>query len=264
MSAPTFDNLLGAMLMHTHSEIPAAVLQDTRANILATSAATVRFAIATDEPDTYGGYQIWFANGTAWYKLPARIYLWSAPDMGAYQDSARNGYGDTYVTDKTISNVTLGGNANTTTGGIRWTGTYFQVYYNSTWNNAVIGFTFQEASDGRLQIKPSGKTDWYDVFTGNSTSVGLNNLPITQQHNTHMGAYPAPQIVDGGAATMDNPTSNAQLINRTIHRILVRRMTDAERTALTAYDTYEGELVYATDTKKLYISDGAGTLTALN
>ena len=65
MSAPTFDNLFGGMLMHTHSEIPAAVLQDTRANILATSAATVRFAIATDEPDTYGGYQIWFANGTA-------------------------------------------------------------------------------------------------------------------------------------------------------------------------------------------------------
>ena len=265
MSAPTFDNLLGAMLMHGHTDIsatiPAATLQDTRANIIAASAVTVRFAIATDT------LELFFCNGSAWYLLPFKFYIEpAAPDMGAYQDSNRAGYYDDQITDKRLSNVSFGDNATTTTGGVRWTGTYFQVYYNGTWNNAVIGFSFREASDGRLQIKPSGLTDWYDVFTGNSTSVGLNNLPITQQHNTHIGAYPAPQIVDGGGATMDNPTTSYanQLINRTIHRILVRRMTDAERTALTAYDTYECELVYATDTKKLYISDGAGTLTALN
>lgn len=262
MPAPTFDQLLGALMMHAHADIsatiPAAVLQSTRANILATSAATVRFAVATDNPNIYGGYEMFFANGTAWYELPFRIYLWSAPDLGAYQDSVRNGYGPDYVTDKRLSNVSVGDNAATATGGIRFnqTTSKFQVYYNSAWNDAVIGLTMQEATDRRLQHKPSGLSEYYDAMSGNSQTLGLNNLPIVQQYNASMGAYPPPQIVDGGNVNMDNPASGtAQLLNRTIHRILVRRMTNAQRTALV--DMLQGEIVLETDTSKFYGYDGA-------
>lgn len=266
MSNPVFDSLLGAVMLHAHTEIPAAVLQDTRANILATSAATVRFAVATDQPDTYSGYELWFANGAQWYRLPARLYLWSNPDMGAYQDSAPNGYGDTYITDKRLSNVSVGDNANTDTGGIRFNATTlkFQIYYSGAWQNAVVGITLTEGSDGRLEQQPQGKTEYYDAFSGNSQTVGLNGIPMSQQFKSDMGAYPDPLKIDGGNADMSNPSTVVDLLNRQIFRLLVRRMTDAQRAALTAYDTLEGELVYATDTKKLYISDGAGTLTALN
>lgn len=267
MSNPVFDALLGAMVMHAHTEIPAAVLQDTRANILAASAATVRFAVATDNADTLGGYEIFFANGSAWYEMPFRIYVKpNAPDMGAYQDSSRIGYGVDYVTDKRLSNVSVGDNATTATGAVRFNQTTnkFQIYYGGAWNNAVVGFVFDEASDARLRHTPVGHTETYDIFSGNSQSLGLNGIPSTQQYNTSMGAYPDPLKIDGGNADMSNPATVVNLLNRQIFRILVRRMTDAQRTALTAYDTLEGELVYATDTKKLYISDGAGTLTALN
>lgn len=252
---PTFDALLGALVSHAHAGLPSATLQDTRANIIAASAATVRFAIATDT------FEIFFANGSDWYLLPFKFYIEpAAPDMGAYQDNNRAGYYDDFITDKHLANVHVGGNSATEEGGIRWTGTYFQIYYGGQWNNAVIGFTFREASDGRLQIKPSGLTDWYDVFTGNSVGLGLNNLPITQQHNTHIGAFPAPQIVDGGGVTMDNPTTAYanQLINRTIHRILPRRMANAQRLALSQYETMAGEHVYETDTNDEYVSDGTG------
>lgn len=266
MSAPTFDHLLGALVFHTHTEIPATVMQDTRVNILALSAATVRFAVATDQPDLYGGYEVWFANGSNWYRFPARLYVWTAPDMGKYQDSEPNGYGAADITDKRLSNVSLGNNVDVKDGAIQFNSTslQFQIYKSGAWRDVLIGISLSEASDGHLQHVPTGFVLTYDIFSGNSERVGLSGLPIVQQHNVSMGAYPNPQIVDGGNADMSQSGTMLDRLNRTIHQILVRRMTDAQRAALTADDTMEGELIYATDTKKLYVSDGAGTLTALN
>lgn len=258
MSAPTFDNLLGAMLMHGHADInaliPAATLQETRDNIIAASAATVRFAIATDT------LEIFFANGSAWYLLPFKFYLEpTAPDMGAYQDSSRIGYYENDITDKTLHNVSLGDNANTSTGGIRWTGTYFQIYYNSKWNNAVIGFTFSEASDKRLQHTPSSEI--YDAFSGNSQSLGFNNIPITQQYNTSLGAYPDSLKVDGGNADMNNQSVIVDLLNRQIFHVLLRRDTYANLKANNTY-YFEGEPAYPTDkTGRLYVGNSSNRIT---
>lgn len=123
MSAPTFDALLGALVAHAHSETPAATLIDTRANILAASAATVRFGIASDT------LEIFVATGSAWLLLPIRFYEESAtPDMGYTQDSTPLGVYADAITDKRLSNVTLGNSVLTTAGGIR--------YNASTWRPA--------------------------------------------------------------------------------------------------------------------------------
>lgn len=262
MAQTIVDALLGTIVNHTHSEIPSAVLIDTRANILATSAATVRFAMANDQADSLGGYELFFANGASWYQLPFRLYVrsGSAPDVGAYQDSSRVGYGIDYISDKRISNSSIGDNANTDVGGIRFNQTTlkFQVYYSGAWQNAVVGFTFDEASDGRLRHTPSGHTETYDVFSGNSQSVGLNGLPISQQFKTDIGAYPDPLLISGGNADMSNPATVVNLLNRQIFRIVPRRMTAAQRAALSQYDTLAGEHVYETDTNDEYVTDGAG------
>lgn len=258
MSSPVFDALLGLFVKHSHPEIPAAVLLDTRANILAADAATVRLAVSTETVGDYDGHEVFLANGSAWLLLPFLLYPEpEATNMGIEQSSPRIGYGEHYISDKALSNVWLGGNSLEIAGALRHTEDGFEGHHDGAYRTFVVGFVFQEGEDGQLQMQPNGSTDWFDVFTGNSVRLGANGLPLTQQHNTHMGAYPAPQIMHGGNAAMENPAQNRRLLNRTIHRIVPRTMSNAERLGLSGYQVFEGEDVFCSDTKTKWWWDGS-------
>lgn len=258
-----FDTLLGAPVMHTHAATVLAPLVDTEANILASSPSVVRFAQSSDTNRVF----LW--NGTAWLEFPFPVALANTnPDMGAYQDSSPIGLHEDYVDSKLLTRVRIGTTHGTDNGAF-WhdpnhaSGAGFFAYIAGAIAKFVTGLVLREQSS-RLQFQPSDSSEWYDAARLNSTTVGLNGLPLVQDGQTSMGALPDPLILDAGNASMDNPTATTLLLHSTIFRFRCRRMTDAERTALVAGQHMEGELIYATDTKKLYVSDGAGGLTALN
>jgi hypothetical protein len=168
----------------------------TEANILAStpSAGSLRYSNDT--------YKLYLYDGVNWKQLPLNLATRPiTPDMGYTQTSDLTGYGDTTITDKTIYNSALGGNANSTEGSIRISGGYFQIYLNGVWNDVVINFVFLESSTENyaLEHKPIGFTGYYEVSSGNSVALGLNGLPLTQQYSTSMGTYPVKLEIDGGS-----------------------------------------------------------------
>lgn len=265
MTTPVFDTLLGDMVMHEHPVSGAAEpITDTRANILAMSPASAVFAQSTDHNDLF------FWNESAWLQVPFPFVTANAnPDMGAYQDSSRIGLHANYVDDKLLTRVTIGTTYNNTRDGeLRYdpsaaSGAGFFGRIGGAFAKFVTGIVLRELSS-RLQFQPNGSSEWYDVARMNSTSVGLNGLPITQDGQTSMGAYPAPLRINGGNKNMGMPSSATLLLHGTIFHIQLRCMTDAEKDALTAGETLQGEMIFVTDTLKVYVSNGAGTLTALN
>lgn len=178
---------------------------ETKSNILSLNPVLGTMAYATDTNEFYIG------NSSSWKKVPFALVTQSAsPDIGAIQTSSIIGInppstttaGDGSISDYTFSNGKIGGQGLAENGGIRFNATtgYMQIYSNSTWNNVVIGFTFQElAGYGYcLTHLPSGFTYPLEVMSGNSiTNLGMNGLPITQGYITDMGAYPTYQSVGG-------------------------------------------------------------------
>ena len=189
---------------------PAVIVTDKAAILALTpTSGLVAFAttISSTNPTWVGRWYV--ANGTSWYQIVPNSAVADSPlpDMGAYEDSARTGYGDTYITDKSLNYVTLGAGANSVTGAMRLTASavgppvvpsYFQIYANGVWNNIVINFQFREVG-GVLEHIPVGYLEWIEVDSGNSEVLALNGLPMIQQYTTSMGAYPLPLILDGGA-----------------------------------------------------------------
>ena len=86
-------------------------------------------------------------------------------------------------------------------GAIRTSNGYFQVYLNSVWNDVVINFRLREDSSGgyELEHKPIGFTEWIEIMSGNSETIGLDGRPIIQQYTTSMGAYQPDLVLDGGS-----------------------------------------------------------------
>lgn len=168
---------------------------DTEKNILATTPSTIgTLAYATDRQ------QMMQWNGTNWYINSSYFDKdLQAPDRGWTQDSNRRGYGTNYITDKQLANVYLANSTRTDAGGIRYnpaTGK-IQVYLNNAWQNAVTGFTFQETW-GMLQTIPNGYALTYNVFSGNSTALGINGRPLVQGYRASRGCYPPQQTLSGG------------------------------------------------------------------
>lgn len=170
-------------------------IADTRANILAMTATAGLSAYATDT------YEFLVGDGTNWRKDPfALVTEPVAPDMGYTQESSKIGYGTTYVTDKSLNNVTLGSNTSTSERGIWANEDGAFIYLNGTAQKFVTGFRFRETDSGYvLEHQPLEDGEWIAVFTGNSESVGLNGIPLVQGYKTSMGAYPPKTIMDGGS-----------------------------------------------------------------
>ena len=64
------------------------------------------------------------------------------------------------------------------------------MYSNGGWQNIVINFRFRESEDGGYQLEhqPIGFERWIIVHSGNSVELGTDELPITQQYQTSIGA----------------------------------------------------------------------------
>lgn len=124
----------------------------------------------------------------------------TTPDIGAKQDNDLRGYGDGYVSDKTLAFVRLSEQAKEEEGAVRIKNGAFQAYMNGGWETIVSNFRFREDANGdyELEHKPVGFEWWIEVNSGNSDLPGLNGLPLVQQYKVSMGAYPVPLQLDGG------------------------------------------------------------------
>ena len=171
-------------------------LIDTRANILATTPTSNAIAYATDEARFY------VFDGSSWKESAIQFSTQtSSPNMGKEQGESRQGYGEDYISDKTLNYVEIGSGANSTEGAIRQVDGTFQIYLNSTWNDIVINFRFREDSNGSYEIehKPIGFNYWYEISTGNSDLTGIDGKPLIRQYGADMGAYQKDLIIDGGS-----------------------------------------------------------------
>ena len=193
----------GALTGLADNDHPQYVLvSNTRAIILASSPTVRTVALATDTLEML----VW--DGLAWYVAPLELIVQpNAVDMGLLPPMVQNdraGYSAATITDKTINNSTIGGNANTTTGSIRVSSGVLQIYLLGTWNDVVTGFRFREDSVSgqyELEHRPIGFTSWIEVMSGNSDALGLNGLPMTQGYVTSMGAYPVHGQIVGRTIT---------------------------------------------------------------
>ena len=178
----------------TFSKRPFCIVK-TKAEILALSAGKGRLAYATDTSEFY------IYDGSNWQVAPLELQTESSnPDIGYAQNSDKMGYGSDYITDKTLTYVKIGAGAKIEEGAIRVVNGAFQIYLNGTWNDIVLGFRFREDDNGyyELEHKPIGFTEWIEIFSGNSESVGLNGRPIVQQYSASIGTYPPPLQINGG------------------------------------------------------------------
>ena len=110
------------------------------------------------------------------------------------------GYGDGYISDKTLAFVRLSEQAKEEDGAVRIKQGAFQAYINGGWQTVVSNFRFREDANGgyELEHKRVGFEWWIEVNSGNSDLLGLNGLPLVQQYKVSMGAYPVPLQLDGG------------------------------------------------------------------
>ncbi len=131
---------------------------------------------------------------------PIKNYNPNIPDIGAKQDNDLRGYGDGYISDKTLAFVRLSEQAKEEDGAVRIKQGAFQAYINGGWQTVVSNFRFREDANGgyELEHKPVGFEWWIEVNSGNSDLLGLNGLPLVQQYKVSMGAYPVPLTLDGG------------------------------------------------------------------
>ena len=182
--------------------IGVIAFQDTLRNILVNDTpVTGQLAWATD-------YNVLLAAfGSVWYVDSSYLTLKpSNPDVGLFAYNNRIGYAPTYITDKEIDNCNLGGNSTTTAGGLRYNATgvagtspSVQAYFSGQWNNLVANLNLIEAGGILEQSPPVGYTQTYQVFSGNSTALGLNGIPLVQGYVASLGAYPPLADVSAGA-----------------------------------------------------------------
>lgn len=175
-------------------------LIDTKQNILETTADDGLIAISTDTNQEF------YSRGGAWYESSAIYKVRSAnPDMGLDLESSLSGYGEDYITDKAISNSTIGYNTNTTEGGIRTAyasslgRNVAQFYLAGAWRTILSGINI--VIDGAENVSDIEVTDFaspISLISGNSDALDLAGNPIVQNMKTDMGAYQSDLIINGG------------------------------------------------------------------
>jgi hypothetical protein len=168
---------------------------DTRENILALTPTNGDWAYATDTNTLYFGYS------SAWHEAPIPWLTRSAnPDMGVEEYASLQGYNLTEIIDKILYHCVVGYGDRAEEGGIRVSDGYLQCYLNGAWGDVVTGFRLREDDSGNMIFEhmPVGTTEWLEVMSGNSNTLGLNGLPMVQQYSWCMGPNPAALYINGG------------------------------------------------------------------
>ena len=184
------------LLDGSHASAFASVYTDTKANVIAATKSAGQVGYATDTYELY----ISLGGGT-WRVIPFPTLAESGVDMGIPNENNRLGYGDDYITDKTLSNVQIGTATNANEGGV-WVDPSttsprkFYMRLNSVNNTIIIDFS---TTAGYLVHYPFSTTQAVKVWSGMSTQVGQNGRPIINEYEVDMGAYPAPRVIYGGA-----------------------------------------------------------------
>lgn len=172
----------------------AELYTDTKANVIAATKTAGQVGYATDTNEIY----ISLGSGS-WRVIPFPTLAEVGPDMGLDLENNRLGYGVNYISDKSLNNVTIGGNPVTGEGGI-WLdpSTSPKTLYlraNSANNTILYDFSL---SAGYLIHYPFESDEAVKVWSGMSVEVGLNGRPIINEYTKDQGAYPAPRILNGG------------------------------------------------------------------
>jgi len=166
---------------------------DTKANILATNPARIRFAYATDTDEFF------IASGAAWYVASIKMSIdTGSPDLGWSQESDQQGYGDDYISGKKAYNFALGAFTDSPYAGalrVDHSGSVptLGLFVRSRWYSIVYDINMD---NGELQHVPAAYN--IKVRSGGSVETGLNGQPIVQEYQVDLGAYPYPTIIDGG------------------------------------------------------------------
>jgi len=179
----------------------SSITVDTRENILTTTPQQGALAYATD-------VQRLFTYDGGWQESSALMMPRSgAVDMGVEQDSNLAGYGADYITDKRLSNVSIGSNADERLGGVRVVFSeslgrnLTQVYLDGAWQTVLTGVNIQtDAAERVPDIEFTDFEPWVlSLITGNSDAKDANGVPVIQNMKIDMGAFSAPLVIDGGS-----------------------------------------------------------------
>ena len=106
-------------------------------------------------------------------------------DIGANTKNPLDGYSKTYITDKELANVSIGGNVVEVAGAIRNVDNVLSIYNETSgaWEAIVKNFVLAETDSGRMLLihKPIGFTEYLTVENEDSyQNIATNGLPITQ------------------------------------------------------------------------------------
>ena len=169
-----------------------SITVDTKANLLVTTPAAAAIGYATDVERFY------VFDGSAWYESAVVFGARSAVDMGVEQNSSTAGYGQDYITNKTLHSVALKGHpADPVNGSVRTDITQdpdtFEIYLREAWQTIIYDLT---TDDGDFRHAPIGESIY--VWRGDSVLLGLNGRSMVSEYSVSMGAYPPPRVVNGG------------------------------------------------------------------
>ena len=175
-------------------------ISGTRAEILAQTPTTLTMGYATDTNQCYlydGGW-LEFSNILNPRDNPV--------DMGSSQDSNLAGYGQDYITDKRLNNVSVGSNQDERDGAIRrvfasdLNRELFQFYAGGQWNTILTGVNIQtDREEAAPDIEFSDFAPWVlSLITGNSDEKDPNGVPIIQDMKMDIGLFSSPLTISGG------------------------------------------------------------------
>ena len=172
----------------------------TRQFVLSQTPENGTIGFSTDKGEKYLYSDGWQQASTLFKERTGAL------DIGAIQDSNLDGYGKDYISEKTLSDVSIKGNSNTIEGGIR---TIFstslnrriaQYYLNGEWQTALTGVNIE--TDNHETPVDIEFTDFepykLSLITGNNDTKDANGTPVVQNMKTDIGAIQTPLEINGG------------------------------------------------------------------
>lgn len=169
---------------------------DTKANILALTPSSPTLALASSDVGGETLREILFWDGIKWYETSIPVSDTGYP-VGAMLNNDQKGYHKDYIDGKFITNMMLGNSSRETYLSFRVNTANnpptLELYYDDRWNRFLV---FEIEDDDKLKHKYLDTT--YNVWSGDSTKLGINGLPLTNQYQTTVGACGTYVKINGG------------------------------------------------------------------